>query len=83
MTICCPCDELIHPPKPDIAAGLSTLPRHLIGFPVYRLAMLRDIPTLPPLADWRAREGDETPPEGRHHPPSRSGGQAGLGFVWH
>ncbi len=59
MTICCPCDELIHPPKPEIPAGLSTLPRHLVGFPVYRLAMLRDIPTLPALADWRAREGDD------------------------
>ena len=59
MTVCCPCDELIHPAKPDISAGLSALPRQLAGFPEYRLAMLRDIPMYAPLAQWRAREGDD------------------------
>lgn len=59
MTICCPCDELIHPATPAIPAGLSALPRQLAGFPEYRLAMLRDIPTYAPLAQWRAREGDD------------------------
>jgi hypothetical protein len=59
MTVCCPCDELEHPAKPDIPAGLSALPRQLAGFPEYRLAMLRDIPTYTPLAHWRAREGDD------------------------
>ncbi len=58
-TVCCPCDELKHPVKPDIRAGLSALPRQLAGFPEYRLAMLRDIPTYAPLAEWRAREGDD------------------------
>jgi hypothetical protein len=59
MTVCCPCDELKHPAKPDIPAGLSALPRQLAGFPEYRLAMLRDIPTYAPLAQWRAREGND------------------------
>jgi hypothetical protein len=59
MTLCCPCDELLHPPKPDIPAGLSTLPRQLAAFPEYRLAMLRAIPMHAPLSEWRAREGDD------------------------
>jgi hypothetical protein len=59
MTVCCPCDELIHPAKPDVPAGLSALPRQLAGFPEYRLAMLHDIPTYAPLAQWRARAGDD------------------------
>jgi hypothetical protein len=59
MTVCCPCDALIHPAKPDIPAGLPALPRQLAGFPEYRLAMLHDIPTYAPLAGWRAREGDD------------------------
>ena len=58
-TVCCPCDDLKHPTKPDIPAGLSALPRQLAGFPEYRLAMLRDIPTYAPLVGWRAREGDD------------------------
>ena len=41
MTVCCPCDTLIHPAKPDIPAGLSALPRQLAGFPEYRLAIAR------------------------------------------
>lgn len=59
MKLCCPCDELMHPAKPEIAAGLPALPRQLAGFPEYRLAMLRDIPAHTPLSGWRAREGDD------------------------
>ena len=59
MTSCCPCDELEHPAKPVIAAGLPALPRQLAGLPEYRLAMLRDIPLHLPLTGWRAREGDD------------------------
>lgn len=59
MNQCCPCDALKHPSYPEIAAGLSTLPRQLAGFPEYRLAMLRDIPTHPALAQWRARQGQD------------------------
>jgi hypothetical protein len=56
---CCPCDLLVHPPKPDIAAGLDSLPRQVLGFPEYRRAMLQRIPTHAALAGWRAREGDD------------------------
>ena len=44
---------------PDIAAGQPALPRQLATFPEYRLAMLRDLPLHPPLAEWRARAGDD------------------------
>lgn len=59
MTLCCPCDKLIHPGKPEIPAGLAALPRQLAEFSDYRLAMLREIPNQPALAQWRAREGDD------------------------
>lgn len=59
MNQCCPCDALKHPSHPEIAAGLATLPRQLAGFLEYRLAMLRDIPTHPALAQWRARQGQD------------------------
>jgi hypothetical protein len=59
MSACCPCDKLKHPAQPDIPAGLVSLPRQLAGFPEYRLAMLRDIPTYPLLARWRARAGKD------------------------
>jgi hypothetical protein len=68
----CPCDRLEFPPKPDIPAGLATLPRQLSGFPEFRAAMLShiaahqlmDTDIVPanqqrPLRDWRAREGDD------------------------
>ena len=68
----CPCDRLEFPPKPDIAAGLTTVPRQLSGFPEFRAAMLShvaahrlmDVDLVPviqqhPLQDWRAREGDD------------------------
>lgn len=58
MTLC-PCDERIHPPLPDIPAGLDRLPRQLAGFPEYRLALLAGIRGIPALDDWRAREGDD------------------------
>ena len=56
---CCPCDGVVHPSKPIIAAGLPSLTRQLAGFPEYRQAMLRAIATHPPLQDWRAREGED------------------------
>lgn len=59
MNPCCPCDQLKHPSKPEIPAGLTTLPRQLAGFPEYRLALLRDIPTHGPLTLWRARQGND------------------------
>lgn len=59
MTNCCPCDKLIHPSKPEIPAGLVALPRQLAEFSDYRLAMLREIPNHPALAQWRAREGND------------------------
>jgi hypothetical protein len=59
MNPCCRCDGPVHVCVPDIAAGLSSLPRQQNGFPEYRLAMLRDIPRHAPLAAWRAREGDD------------------------
>jgi hypothetical protein len=68
----CPCDRLEFSPKPDIPAGLATLPRQLSGFPEFRAAMLSHVPAhrlmdtdlVPvnqqrPLQDWRAREGDD------------------------
>jgi predicted phage baseplate assembly protein len=59
MKVCCPCDVIEHPGKPEIAAGLPALLRQLAGFPQYRLAMLRDIPLHLALSGWRAREGDD------------------------
>jgi Baseplate J-like protein len=68
----CRCDRLVFPPKPNIPAGLSSLPRQLAGFPEFRLAMLGQIPAhvlmdaaeFPvnlqrPLRAWRAREGED------------------------
>jgi hypothetical protein len=59
MNVCCPCDVIEHPGKPEIAAGLLALPRQLAGFPEYRQAMLGDVPLHLALARWRAREGDD------------------------
>lgn len=55
----CHCGQSDFPPEPAIAAGLSALPRQLAGFPEYRLALLCDLAQHAPLADWRAREGDD------------------------
>jgi hypothetical protein len=52
---CCPCDILGHPPPPDIAPGLTVLPRQSAGFVEYRRAMLSEIPLHGALAAWRAR----------------------------
>ena len=52
---CCPCDVLVHPPPPDIAPGLTALPRQWAGFVEYRRAMLSEIPLHGALAAWRAR----------------------------
>ncbi len=53
MTACCPCDVLIHPPKPDIPAGLTDLPRQLVGFPEYRRALLSALREHTALGGWR------------------------------
>jgi hypothetical protein len=59
MTVCCECGTRPFPPEPDIPAGLTRLPRQVLGFPEYRSALLRGIRSKPPLVDWRAREGDD------------------------
>jgi hypothetical protein len=59
MTSCCACDDETFPPEPEIVAGLSRLPRQVLGFPEYRHAMLAQVRSHAPLADWRAREGDD------------------------
>jgi len=64
---CCECEIRVFPPRPEIAAGLASLPRQLGGFPEYRAAMLgmlrRRTATgslrWPALEEWRAREGDD------------------------
>jgi hypothetical protein len=53
MTACCPCDERIHPPAPSIPAGLSDLPRQVVGFAEYRNALLAAIREHTALAGWR------------------------------
>lgn len=55
----CPCDELIFPPGPDIAAGLDRLPRQIATFGAFRLTLLDSVDEKPALANWRAREGDD------------------------
>ena len=59
MTACCPCDVLIHPPKPDIAAGRSDLPRQLVGFPEYRRALLSAVRDHTALGGWRPGSADD------------------------
>lgn len=55
----CPCDALVFPPGPDIAAGLDRLPRQIATFGAFRQALLDGVDEKPALADWRAREGDD------------------------
>jgi hypothetical protein len=59
MTSCCVCDEVVFPPELEIVAGLSRLPRQVLGFPEYRHTMLAQVRQHSPLSDWRAREGDD------------------------
>ena len=56
---CCPCDVLVHPPPPNIAPGLTVLPRQWAGFVEYRRAMLSEIPLQGALAAWRALGWEE------------------------
>ena len=46
---CCPVPR--HPPLPEIRAGLTALPRQLVGFPEYRRAMLAAVSNPAPLMD--------------------------------
>jgi len=59
----CPCDIRLFPPKLDIPAGLSSLPRQLGGFPEFRAALLAGLTEAaqvhPSLAGWRARDTDD------------------------
>jgi hypothetical protein len=55
----CQCDRREFPPRLEIAAGLSDLPRQIAGFPEFREAMLALIPSKAPLAGWRARGDDD------------------------
>lgn len=55
----CPCDIRIHPPKLDIPAGLSRIPRQIATFPEFRTAMLAMMQEKPALHDWRARGEDD------------------------
>jgi hypothetical protein len=59
MTTCCPCDGLLFPLEPAIAAGLDVLPRQAMGFAEYRQALLGSVRQYVPLTDWRARNGDD------------------------
>jgi hypothetical protein len=52
----CGCGEPPHPDTTPLPAGLPALPmRQRAGFPEFRHAMLRAIPTQPALLGWRAR----------------------------
>lgn len=54
---CCP--DPAHPPLPDIATGLSSLPRETALFGGWRAAMLRELGNYPALAGWTAdSQGD-------------------------
>ena len=59
MIVNCPCDAFGFPPARKIPAGLARLPRQIATFPEFRAALLASIPSHRPLADWRAREGDD------------------------
>jgi uncharacterized phage protein gp47/JayE len=59
MNTNCPCDAINFPPARRIPAGLARLPRQIATFPEFRAAMLASIPSQTPLANWRAREGDD------------------------
>lgn len=48
------CKPEAHPARPQFAAGLPRIPRHLTGFPHYRRAMLHAIEDKIALAQWRA-----------------------------
>lgn len=55
----CPCDDPTPDSPPDIAAGLSDLPRQLFDFAGLRTAMLDRARDHVALADWRARASDD------------------------
>lgn len=55
----CRCDKFEHPSKLNIAAGLSSIPRQIAGFPEFRRAMLAVIRQYPALYHWIARGDDD------------------------
>ena len=55
----CRCDKFEHPLKLNIAAGLSSIPRQIAGFPEFRRAMLAVIRQHPALYHWVARGDDD------------------------
>lgn len=55
----CRCDKFEHPSKLNIAAGLSSIPRQIAGFPEFRRAMLAIIRQHPALYHWSARGDDD------------------------
>ena len=55
----CTCDEFMHPLRLNIGPGLPELPRQVAGFPEFRRAMLRAVPSKNGLTGWRAREKDD------------------------
>ena len=59
MNFNCPCDAINFPPAHKIPAGLARLPRQIATFPEFRAELLASIPSHTPLANWRAREGED------------------------
>lgn len=57
----CPCDRIPFPRRPDIAAGLTRLPRQPATFAELRADFLAHVPDHPALAAWRGRAGDDDP----------------------
>ncbi|MEM7522887.1 MAG: hypothetical protein AAF360_03830 [Pseudomonadota bacterium] len=55
----CDCDLHEFPPLPDIAPGLTRLPRQIGLFGDFRAALLAEIRTHDALADWRARDRED------------------------
>lgn len=55
----CPCDIREFPRLPDIASGLSRLPRQIGLFPDFRAAMLGAVRDHAALAEWRARDQED------------------------
>jgi len=55
----CPCDVHAFPDAPDIAPGLSRLPRELGRFGDFKKALTSRIGTKEPLRDWRVQQVDD------------------------
>ncbi|MEL6794368.1 MAG: hypothetical protein AAFP78_12985, partial [Pseudomonadota bacterium] len=55
----CDCDLREFPPLPDIAPGLTRLPRQIGLFGEFRAALLAEIREHDALAEWRARDRED------------------------